>query len=117
MATWPATLPTFQEFIWDDFENVLPNNVIRTEMEIGPAKVRMRGSSAPELYQGRFKANSTKKATFKTFFKTTISYGATQFDIVHPYTGAAAVSRIVGQPKITSAGKDYFITALYEILP
>ncbi len=62
MADWPATLPT--EFPEDGFTLQPASGVIRTQMDIGPAKTRKRTSSAiasmgPRLFRrGNFSWHS-----------------------------------------------------------
>lgn len=44
-AEWPSTLPIKP---LNDYEPSLPNNTIRADMELGPAKTRRRSSAQPK---------------------------------------------------------------------
>ena len=117
MATWPATLPTFQEFLEGSYREFLANNVIRTEMDIGPAKIRRRGTAAPDIISGTMHMTSTQVGIFQTFYEDTIYYGSTTIDTIHPRTTAAITVNLLEQPQISRHGADWQVTLTCEILP
>lgn len=117
MATWPGTLPGFDEILADGYRETAPQNVIRTEMETGPAKVRRRGTAAPEMVSGTMLLTTAQVATLRTFFDSTISYGATEFDGTHPRTGASVSMRFMAPPQAAASGIHWLVTLNLEILP
>lgn len=117
MATWPATLPTFSEILSDSYSEIFPNNVIRTEMELGPAKLRKRGTAAPQVVAGNFFMTSTQVGILRTFYEDTISYGATEFDTIHPRTSAVISAQFMGQPQIARMGDGWSVNVVIEVLP
>lgn len=106
MAVWPAGLP--QNLQQSGFTNTLPDNVIRSQMEVGPDKARRRDVSAPEPVAGTIIVDETQYDLLVAFFNTTIAGGALPFDWVHPITGVAAEMRITGPPQITARSGDYY---------
>lgn len=105
MATWPSSLP--QEFPEEGFSLTLPDNLLRTTMDVGPAKVRRRTTSNVTKVQGSMLLSTTDLAAFQTFYITTLSYGVTQFTWVHPITGVACDMRFTEPPKYSPASGDY----------
>lgn len=117
MASWPATLPDFTNFLQDSYTEALADNVIRTDMEIGPAKVRRRSSAAPQLIEGRLRLKTAQLTVFKTFYEDTIFFGALAFDAVHPRTAAAISARFAVVPQISASGIDWIAALKIEVLP
>lgn len=105
MATWPTTLP--QEFPEDGFNLVLADNVIRSSMDIGPAKIRRRTTSNVTKLTGTLILDTTQLTAFETFYITTISYGSVYFTWVHPLTNASCTMRFTEPPSYTPAGGSY----------
>ena len=117
MATWPATLPTFQEVLEDSYNEALADNTIRSEMDIGPAKVRRRGTAAPQLISGSMFCTSTQVGILDTFYSGTVNYGADAFDTIHPRTTVAVSVRFTGQPQIARMGDGWQVSISFEVLP
>jgi len=116
MATWPATLPALLQI--SGLSETPPNNVIRTKMEIGPAKMRRRSTSGPRPISGEQILTTAQVATLDTFYVGTLIDGTTAFDWTHPRTGAAVEMRFVSPPTYAPAGGDYWRVMLkLEILP
>jgi hypothetical protein len=117
MATWPGTLPTFQDILAESYQASMPDNVIITDMEVGPPKARRRGTAAIEPFSGTLRMTSAQLATFKTFYESTIFYGALKFDATHPETSAAVSMIFMGQPQKAPAGPDWLLSFSVGILP
>jgi len=117
MATWPVTLPSFDEILIDTYQEVAPDNIIRTQMELGPDKIRKRGTAAPTPFTGSLYMTSTQVGILRTFYDGTISYGADSFDAVHPRTSSAITARFTAQPQIARMGADWVVAIGCEILP
>ena len=117
MATWPGTLPTFQDILAESYKASMPANVIVSEMEIGPPKLRRRATAAVEPFSGTMRMTSAQLATFKTFYETTIAYGSLEFDATHPETEAAVEMIFTGQPQKAPVGPDWLVSFSVGVLP
>ncbi len=85
MAVWPASLPQHAFLPVTEFRQTA---VLRTSMDSGPAKVRKRFTAAVRHLDFDMVLDGTQRATFDTFFATTIDEGATVFDFPDPVDGA-----------------------------
>jgi hypothetical protein len=116
MANWPATLP--QSFLVQGFSEMMPNNVIRSKMDVGPPKVRRRSTAAPTELMGRQAMTLTQTETLDTFYKDTTAYGSQEFTWDDPRTGDSVSMRFKAPPKLTALGNDYWMVEFQmEILP
>ena len=88
MAVWPASLQ--QSFPLETLE-VAGDVRLRTEMDVGTAKLRRRSSGVIRRYQipaDRFIFTNAQKATLETFYETTLAGGTLPFDWTDPWPGA-----------------------------
>jgi hypothetical protein len=117
MATWPATLP--QAVIGRGFSETLPDLVLRTPVESGPAKSRRRLSYNVRPTTATIIVTQAQAAIFDTFYNTDLEGGALSFDWISQRTGAAVSLRFTGVPKITNLSKRAYweIAMQLEILP
>lgn len=117
MASWPAGLP--QNFDTDSYSETRQDGVVRTPMENGPDKVRLRFTSTVERVTGTVTVVGSDVETFWTFYETDTLYGSVAFDWTHPRTGAATSFRFVSPPSVSPApGGVHFVISLdLEILP
>jgi hypothetical protein len=117
MANWPAA-PFPQELIETGYSESPPNNLLRTNMDVGPAKVRKRTLANVRSISGQMTLTAAQVATLDTFFVTTTNYGADAFTWVNPRTGVTATIRFVNPPAYTSLeGGMYSVALSLEILP
>ena len=116
MASWPATLP--QKPLSEGFtEQALPNT-IRSEMDIGPAKLRQRYTATIRNYGMRLLLTKAQIATLETFYDATLASGTATFDWSDHRTGSAAVYRFLSRPAYQPASAEYWYTDLaLEVLP
>lgn len=121
MPAWPATLP--QYVFAQGYEETFPDEVLRTQMDAGPAKVRRRFTAGTRPFSVQVPLTATQVADFDSFFLNDIAAGALSFDWVHPRTQAAATLRIVtpSPPKLageSGGGSSTFVLSFsFEILP
>lgn len=116
MATWPATLP--QELLSSGFQQKAQSQVIRSDMDAGPPKVRRRFTAKVITIQGSIEINAAQYETLETFFDTTLNGGATSFDWTHPITGDTVSYRFKEPPTYSAVGPVLFRAQLtLEILP
>lgn len=112
---WPSGLP--QKPNRDDYTETPPNVVLRTETDIGPAKLRKRYTAAPVMFTLSVDCTPSEVEAFDTFFYTTTSYGVLSFDWDHPRTGDPATMRFVSMPRYTPLEHLMRISFSVEILP
>ena len=115
MAAWPGTLPTI--FQVQGFKEDGADNLIRSSMDVGPAKVRRRTTTNVRNHAGSMWLTDTQYSALRTFFETTVSYGSQSFtmDDVH---GTNRDFRFVKPPEYSSIGPGYWEVKLsLEELP
>ena len=79
---WPTTLPQAPELT--SFTDKPPNNLIRSDMDTGDAKVRRRGQSKAWVASATYYLTGAQLSTLYTFTSDTIADGALCFDWPHP---------------------------------
>jgi hypothetical protein len=118
MATWPGTLPP--RLLVEGYQERLPNNKLRTEMDAGPAKQRRRYTAAVRPITGAQVLTQAQVAALKTFHNTTLLGGTQPFDWTDPIPNSGLVNfRFVTEPVIDRAlgGGFYRVSYELEILP
>jgi hypothetical protein len=113
---WPASL---QEKLSEaNFGLGIGDTTIRTDMDVGPAKVRRRFTKSIDSYTASIYLTSAQYATFYNFFDTTLNGGVLSFDFAHPITGVTTEFRFKGTPKIISLGGGQFQASFeWEVVP
>ena len=114
MATWPGTLSAF--ILQDGFSETLPNNTIRSKMDVGPPKMRRRGTGAPRPVTGKQYMTAGQVAIFDTFYESTLYSGSLRFDWVSPRTQAVKELRFIQPPVYTPMGVGYIVSMKLEIM-
>lgn len=110
MTTWPSTL----KILKDNFSESPPDRVIRSSMEIGPAKIRRRSSSAIRPVQFKMMLNDTQLTAFETFYEAN---DALSFDFTHPRTSVVWKARFVEVPSVSVKETLYSVFVKLELLP
>ncbi len=115
MASWPGTLPNP---IADGYQEIMADNIIRTKMEVGLAKVRKRSTAAPVRFQLAYNMTAAQVTTLETFFNTTINGGVDQFSMANPRTAASENWRMISPPQVTiSSAPNYRVVVTMERIP
>ncbi len=97
-AIWPTTLPQRpQRSGWKD---QAPNNLIRTDMETGSAKVRRRGGDNQWKATALYVLTDAQRDALRTFAYDTIKGGALCFDWPHPTRGTVRAEIIGGSDSL-----------------
>jgi len=114
---WPATLP--QYLLAEGYSEAKGDGRLRSQPEIGPAKVRRRSSAMPGPLQGRMMMSGAQRAILDAFVQTTLVNGVLPFTFPDPLTSAPILVRFgMNLPAWTSPGGDTFVAALdLEVLP
>lgn len=116
MTTWPDTLPDSP--LLDSFRETVPDSVIRTSMEQGPAKLRRRTTAAVRLLFVSYMMSKDQVTVLETFYLTTLQGGSFSFDFTHPRTETTVSCRFVKPPEYDSGNGNFFrVTIELEVLP
>jgi hypothetical protein len=115
MALWPVTLP--QIFEQSGYKETLPDMMIRTKMDTGPAKVRKRFTAAPYSMSGNMRMTKAQTDDLDTFYLTTTNGGADAFTFIHPRKGTTLSCRFMGAPGYISLEHDFNVSLSFEVLP
>lgn len=93
-AIWPLTLPQCPKL--SGFSEKVPNNLIRSDMDTGPAKVRRRGGAKPWTCTAPYTVSKAQLAMLQNFVVETLANGALCFDWPHPVRNDYVRARLVG---------------------
>lgn len=83
---WPPALP--QKPQADGYKELMPSNLIRSETDTGPAKVRRRGNAKPVIVSATYVMTTAECATLDSFVYDSLGGGAVCFDWPRPTVGA-----------------------------
>ena len=113
---WDASLPT--EPLLDSWDETLAENRIRTQMEVGPPKIRRRSTASVKQYGVVFALTAAQVATLDDFYTSDTYNGSLAFEWTNPRTGATEDFRFLTPPKIVKRGPDSFRASFQlEVLP
>lgn len=118
MDTWPVGLQ--QALNSASFEVKYGSTTVRSEMDVGPAKVRSRFTDAVDTYSCSIFLDYAEKTTLDTFFRTTLNNGTNQFLFDEPFTGTPTAFRFVEPPSIRpvgSGGRTFIVSMTWEKMP
>lgn len=111
-ANWPDTLP--QAWLNEGYQETLPDVMIRTQMDAGPAKVRRRFTCQVTPIKARLLLTTTEKGYLETFFNTTTAGGSLSFTFPHD---GADVLRFTKAPTFSKTGLAWAVDFELEKLP
>jgi hypothetical protein len=114
MPSWPSLPAPLANGVQESFAD----NLHRTPMDIGPAKVRRRTTANPRPLSFNMLLSKAQLSTLETFYNSTVSGGALAFDMTHPRTGATVSCRFLQPPAFSSVNGLYFtVSVSLEVLP
>lgn len=115
-VAWPGTVP--KSPLLDAFTEQPPREVVRSNVDAGPAKVRQRTTAGVRALTVTIRMTEAELADLDTFFVTTTNQGALRFDLEHPRTGALREMRFVRKPVYRLVTEDdYDVQLQLEVLP
>ena len=113
---WPAGLQ--QKVNQQGFEKAIGSTKIRTEVDVGPAKVRRRYTRGVDNYRVTMNIDRSDIPDFEEFYDIDLNGGVLPFDFENPITGTTQEFRMVDDPRIVNIGGNAFqISMLWEKLP
>ena len=115
-AVWPPSLPQLPDV---GHVESAPNTLLRTEMEVGPPKVRQRYTAGVRPVQMSISPLASADATtLDDFFISTLKGGSLPFDWQIPRSGATVSYRFIEPPKYEAIHPgSWRATFNLEILP
>jgi len=113
--SWPATL--YGYILKEGFQEIPPDNTIRTEMDVGPAKLRRRSTSAVRKFTVQMFFTTALVATFETFYNTTSESGSLAFSYRAPRTETLADHRFASVPTYAKRDQGYVVSFQLELMP
>lgn len=102
MESWPISLQ--QCLNSDDFDMKFGDTTVRTDMDVGPAKVRSRFTDGIDNYTCSILMSTDEFATLKMFYKTTLNNGVMPFLFNDPLTNTSETFRFVTPPEFRPLG-------------
>ena len=116
--TWPASLPPFEETLLKGNKEKPGTTAIRTQMEVGPDKVRRRGTAAVDELNTGYVMTAAQVTALDDFFAATTKSGALRFDATHPRTGNTVEVRFLKRPEYEKEAPDVWrVKFSVEVLP
>lgn len=108
MAAWPSSLPS-APVPGGYGEEPIPT-IIRTDMELGPAKVRRRFTGNEIVFTLRYALTETQKFALEYFYHYTCLQGTLSFTWTHPITAASLTVYFLSPPTYVSNEQEYYGT-------
>jgi len=87
--------------------------VIRTDMDTGPAKARLRYTRPPKYYTGSITLDNEERKTLDWFYRIATRYGALRFNFANPQTGEIREYRFREPPDETT--RDGFFCVILQL--
>jgi len=112
---WPSTL--YGTILKDGVQETPPDNIIRTDMEVGPPKVRRRGTAAVRKFTFQMFLSGTLLAIFDTFYVTTSKSGSLAFNFRSLRTQVIGEYQFAAVPIYIPSEQGYLISCQLELLP
>jgi hypothetical protein len=114
--TWPVSLQ--QKFNSSNFDLKFGNTLVRSDVDVGLAKVRSRYTDAIDIYTSSIDLEIDDFETFYDFYKTTLNNGSKTFDFDNPLTNTTDEFRFVAPPEIRPMGGRIFkVSFSWERIP
>lgn len=118
MATWPTADSFPQTPLMDGNTETPPNTILRTQMDVGPTKLRQRSTAGCRSYHFNFHMTGTNITALDTFYITTCHGGADSFEWTDPRTSTTEDWRFLGPPSWVELKNDlYLVSVDLEQLP
>lgn len=117
--SWPEGLP--QRFISDSFSTAMADNRLRSEVDVGPAKMRRRSSRAARPMSGSMLMTTSQlNDVLRPFVETDLGQGILPFMFPDPAGGDPILCRFAadGLPSWTHERPGFWrVSVKFEVLP
>ena len=107
-----------EKFNESGFSFSIGSTTIRTNVDVGPAKIRRRLTKGVDSTSGNIKLLYSDYAILYNFYDVSLAGGSLPFEYNDPFTGLPAEYRWVSPPTLTPMGGLYFNVSLpWEKMP
>ena len=110
--SYPAITP-----LMTGYQETVPDTILRTAMDQGPAKVRQRTTTGVRPMVVTYLLTTAQVTTLESFFLSDAAAGALAFSFTHPRTNASVNARFTKPPSYVPNGMLYTVTVALEIVP
>lgn len=116
-VVWPSNLPQSPQ--WREYSEDQQDNVIRTDMDTGLAKVRKRFTAVSRFFNIKLNLTSDEADDLIDFFDNDCNFGTTEFEWKDFRSGTSGIEyRFLTRPVYKSdSPTDYNTTFQIERLP
>jgi hypothetical protein len=98
--SYPDSLPAVRA---SGFQSEYQDPVIRTQMDAGPVKQRLRYTAAPKKFTGTVIVDENEREIFEAWFTETLGFGTLRFVMRNPQTLQPEEFRFTGVYSETEA--------------
>ena len=112
---WPSAL--YGKILKDGFQEITPDNTIRSQVDMGIPQTFQRGTSFPRMFNVRMFLTLSEMNSLVTFYETSLVHGTERFSMYIPRTEASSVCRFVTRPIYEPMNQGYVATFQLEVLP
>jgi len=102
VISWPPELP--YGLLAEGFSKQPQTNVIRSQMDAGPAKARRRYTARTVAFSGRRVFDKAELEIFERFYHTALADGVLRFQFKDPVTLQTAMFRFTSCYTVTALG-------------
>jgi hypothetical protein len=100
--SWPADLPATLNLA--GLKGSFKDPVLRTDMDAGPQKTRLRYTRPPKNYSGSLIADEAGRERLEYFYRVTTRFGALRFNFTNPQTLEVREFRFTAPPDESATG-------------
>jgi hypothetical protein len=116
MSTWPVTLPASP--LINGYNEVDEDSRLVSDVDAGQRKIRNRYTANAKFITENYILTETQYIALMTFYRTTLSNGATPFTKQHPITETSMLYRFNAPINLNSVEYPYYsVTLSLEIIP
>ncbi|MDH6273570.1 hypothetical protein M2311_003660 [Rhizobium leguminosarum] len=115
VPSWPAELP--QAFLKDGYSEEDADNLLASNVSVGPAKVRRRTTSNVQPITGSMEMSEAQRQAFKSFVKNDIKDRSKAFNFPDPHGGSPLLVRMRQPASYTPIGIIWRVQIGLEVLP
>lgn len=115
-VSWPNDVP--KSPLVDSFTEQPGRDVVRTQMDAGPSKMRRRTTAGVRKITKTLRMTESEVESLDTFYTSTLGQGTLRFDVENPRTGTVKEMRFVKRPTwrlVTD--DDYDVNVQLEVMP
>lgn len=114
LNNWPPMLPCP---LMDGYSDGVQPNVIRSDMDVGPQKLRRRSTADTVNISFNLLLKSSDVSVLDAFYRVETKSGTLPFNFVHPRTKQTVECRFLSAPSYGSRSGWYSANISLEVLP